>query len=942
MQRLFLGCLAVICSISAATCQTGTVSGVVTDKSTGEEIPMANIWLENSELGTSAGYFGEFTIDLPGGDHVLICSVISYTEITESVTIKEGENITLNFVLSEDGVFINNGAVVEAKMNSTSDNAIDRMKLNDGGVIDGVSSETAKALGASNVATMTSKAAGISVEGGKYVYVRGLSDRYSLTLLNGGQIPGLDPNRNSVQLDLFPSSLVQNVTIRKTFTPNLPGNFTGGLVDIQTKDFPDSLEYNISLALGCNTNSTFNSSFLGFEGSSADFLGFDDGNRALPESVVNNDVQSTSSGDLALLENQTKGFSNTWMPSSKTALPNMKFGFSIGNQKILKEGKILGFNFATTYDTKNTFYTNGQTGRYKLIGLANENETLNKESLYKDSRGDQSVLWGALGNISLRLKEGNTIGLTLLRNQNGISSARSQTGEVPNIDQDFLSRQFSTRYIERSLNAVQLKGEHLLHEKFGFRINWIGSAAFAAQDTPDLTVLEYLVKNPTNNSGFDLYDADINVPSKFFRKMNESNYDTKFNVIIPLKLEDDKESNIQLGVSNVHKNRDFEEKLMEFYSNGISFDGNVNEFFSEENMNTENEEFIYVEDRTDTKNSYKATQNVLAAYAMTDYRLGNTWRLVTGARIESAQIESISAKSYEVENEEDKAKYIGQLNNVDVLPSLNITKEFKKKTNFRLAYTRTLARPSFREISSFASFDFENQLIKLGNPDLERTLIDNYDLRYEFYPNIGEIFSISAFYKTFHNPIELVVKPEAANIELTWENQDIATLYGVEFDFRKKLDFLGEKFRWWKIGTNITLVESQTPIDKDELAQIRETNPLQSKTRRMFGQSPYIINGVLSYKNPENGVSGSVGYNVSGEKLVLVIAGGTPNVMDQPRHNLNLSVTKELKQNVKITLRGQNLLDAETKRTYNYNGQDYTFQSFRTGRTISAIVSLVF
>lgn len=942
MQRLFLGCLAILISASTLLAQTGTVSGKVTDKKTGEEIPMANIWVENSELGTSAGYTGDFSIELPVGEYVLICSVISYTEITEAVSIKGSENITLNFNLSEDGVMIDQGAQVEARFSNKSDNAIDRMKLNDGGVIDGVSSETAKALGASNVATMTSKAAGISVEGGKYVYVRGLSDRYSLTILNGGQIPGLDPNRNSVQLDLFPSSLVQNVTIRKTFTPNLPGNFTGGLVDIQTKDFPDSLEYNVSFGMGFNTNSTFNSSFLSYEGSPTDFLGFDNGDRALPSSVVNNDVQSASNGDLDLLEEQTKGFSNTWTPNTKSPLPNMKFGFSFGNQKSLKGGKVLGFNFATTYSVKNTFYENGQTGRYKLTGLASENQTLNKESLYKDSRGDQSVLWGALGNVSLRLKEGNTIGLTLLRNQNGISSARSQVGQVPNIDQDFISKQFSTRYIERSLNALQLKGEHVLNQESGLRVNWIGSAAFATQDTPDLTVLEYLVKYPSNNSGFDLYDADINVPSKFFRNMNESNYDTKLNVIIPVKLVDDKESNIQLGVSNVYKKRDFEEKLMEFYSNGINFNGNVNEFFSVENMNTQNEEFIYVEDRTDTKNSYKATQNVLAAYAMTDYRLGNTWRLVTGARIESAQIESISNKYYQVESEEEKSKFLGSLNNVDVLPSLNITKEFKKKTNLRLAYTRTLARPSFREISAFASFDFENQLIKLGNPNLERTLIDNYDLRYEFYPNIGEIFSISAFYKKFHNPIELVVNPEAANIELTWENQNVASLYGIEFDFRKKLDFLGEKFQWWKIGTNITLVESETQIDEDELVQIRETNPLHSNTRRMFGQSPYIINGVLSYKNPENGFSGSLGYNVSGEKLVLVVIGGTPNIMDQPRHNLNASLTKEFKNRIKLTLRGQNLLDAKTNRTYEYNGQEYTFQSYKTGRTISASVSFTF
>ncbi len=941
MYRLFLAFAAISMAI-AATAQTGTISGTVTDKATGEEIPMANIWVKGSEMGTSANFDGVFSLEVEPGTYTLICSVISYSDLEQSVLVEAGDELTLDFSISEDGVIINQGAQIEARFNNKSDNAIDRMKLNDGGVIDGVSSETAKALGASNVAAMTSKAAGISVEGGKYVYVRGLSDRYSLTLLNGGQIPGLDPNRNSVQLDLFPSSLVQNVTIRKTFTPNLPGNFTGGLVDIQTKDFPDSLQYNVSFSTGFNTNATLNSNFINGASSGTDFLGFDDGMRALPESVENNEVQDDLNGDQELLQRQTQRFSKSWIPESRTALPNFKLGFSVGNRLELKKDRVLGFNLAVTYSNKNTFYENGQTGRYKLTGSASETDVLNRESRYKDSRGDNSVLWGLLGNVSLELKKGSNISLSLIRNQNGINSARTQVGIVPNIDSDFISKKFSVRYLERSLNAAQIKGEHLLNEESGFRINWIASAAYAAQDTPDLTVLEYLIKQPETYSGFDLYDADINVPSKFYRNMNEWNYDTKVNVIVPLKIVKDKESNLQFGVSNVYKSREFEEKLMEFYSNGVSFDGNVNQFFSNSNMNTSEEDFIYVEDRTDTKNSYEATQNVLAGYAMANYRFGNTWRLIAGARVENAQIESISKKYYEVQTEEDKAKYIGKLDNVDVLPSFNLTKELGENTNLRVAATRTLARPSFREISAFASFDFENQLIKLGNPDLERTLIDNFDVRYEFYPNIGEIFSISAFYKRFNSPIELVVNPEAANLELTWENQDLATLYGLEFDFRKKLDFLGEPMKWWKLGTNITLVESETQIDSDELLQIRETNPSHSNTRRMFGQSPYIINGVLSYKNPDNGLSGSLGYNVSGEKLVLVVIGGTPNVMDQPKHNLNLSVTKQFSSNLKVTARAQNLLDAETKRTYNYNDTEYVFQSYKQGRTISASISYTF
>ena len=331
MHRLFLVCLVTLMAFNLFS-QTGTVSGTVKDKDSGEEIPMANIFVKNSEIGTGANFNGEFSMDLPVGEYVLICTAISYTEVELSITIKEGEVSLLNFLIAEAGGVAIGEAVVGGAHTKGGDNAIDAMKRRADGIVDGVSSQTAKALGASNVANMTSKAAGVSVEGGKYVYVRGLSDRYSLTTLNGGQIPGLDPNRNSVQLDLFPSTLVENVTIRKTFTPNLPGNFTGGLVDIQTKDFPDSLQYNFSLSLGYNTNATLNSEYLGYKGSSTDFLGFDDGGRALPESVVNNPVQDDNTGDLALLQSQTQGFSDTWMPDNdQTALPNMKLGFSEGS-----------------------------------------------------------------------------------------------------------------------------------------------------------------------------------------------------------------------------------------------------------------------------------------------------------------------------------------------------------------------------------------------------------------------------------------------------------------------------------------------------------------------------------------------------------------------------------------------------------------------------------
>ncbi len=921
--------------------QKGIITGKVTEDGTGEEIPFANITIKGTEIGAASDLTGVFEISLDAGTYVIQCSSLSFKDVEKEVIVKSGETTRVNFEISEDGVIIDTGAEVVARRKTNSANHIDNMKRKDGGVIDGVSSELAKALGASNVSAMASKGSGISVEGGKYVYVRGLSDRYSLTTMNGGEIPGLDPNRNSVQLDLFPSNLVQNITIRKSFTPNLPGSFTGGLIDIATKDFPDSMQYNVTFALGYNTNASLNSDFLSYAGSSTDVLGFDNGLRAIPSSVDGQNVPSFLSGENQALQNQTRSFSKTWAPTAKTALPNHKFGFSFGNRKTIKGGRVIGYNISTTYAHNYKFYEGGVTGRYKLTGNVQDDSVLNQESILRDARGDESVLWGALANLSYRYKKGNTIGLTVIRNQNGISSARSQQGKVPSIDQDFVKEQYSIRYLERSLNTAQLKGSHVLNEGTGVRVNWIASAARAAQETPDLRIVEFLIKNPQENSGFDLYDADINVPSRFFRSMNEWNFDTKADITIPFKLEGDRESNVQFGFSNVYKSRNFTERLYEFYSNGINFNGNVSEYFTDENMDHSQEDFIYVEDRTDTKNSYAATQNVLSGYAMTDFRITPLWRVVAGARVENAQIESISDKFYELESEEEKAKFVGLLDNTDILPSLNITRTVNEKTNLRLALTRTLARPSFREVSAFASFDFENQLVKLGNPNLKRTLIDNLDLRYEFYPEPGEIFSVSAFYKRFNNPIELVVNPEAANVELTWENQDLATLYGLEFEYKKNLDFI-DALRNWKLQTNVTIVESQTQIDDEELIQIQETDPNHASTRRMFGQSPYIVNASLIHKNRDNGWSSAISYNVSGEKLVIVVNGGTPNVLEQPRHMLGVNVSKAVNENLKFTLSASNILNAEYLRTYSLQDQDYTFQSFRLGQTVTAKVSYIF
>ena len=294
-------------------------------------------------------------------------------------------------------------------------------------VMDVMGGKQMSRTGDPDAASAVKRVTGVSLEGGKYVYVRGLSDRYSKTLLNGAEIPGLDPNRNSVQLDLFPTNVIENMSVPKSFSPDLPASFTGGLINIETKDFPEKYTFQFSTSQGFNTQANFNSNFLGYSGGNTDFLGMDDGTRAIPQQVQDNGVPFRS-GDRAELSKATSAFSNNWAPRATPSRQNESYSVSIGNQKKVG-GRVLGFNVGATYRRNYSFYENGTTERYTLTGLYDDNYRLNTQREFTDSRGDLNVVWGVLGNLSYKISDKSKIGLTLLRNQNGISSARYQNGQ---------------------------------------------------------------------------------------------------------------------------------------------------------------------------------------------------------------------------------------------------------------------------------------------------------------------------------------------------------------------------------------------------------------------------------------------------------------------------------------------------------------------------------
>jgi outer membrane receptor protein involved in Fe transport len=917
--------------------QMALMRGKITDADTGEELIGASVMIVGTTHGAAADLDGVYSLgNMEAGTYTLKCQYISYeAQIIENVQFKSGEIKLLDFQLHAVGVGLQE-VVIEAKAIRKTDAALLAVQRKAAQVMDGISSQTIGRSGDQTAAAAIKRVPGITIKDGKYVYVRGLGDRYSTTSLNGAELPSLDPNKNAVQMDLFPSNLIDNMLIYKTFTADLPANFAGGYVNIETKDFPDRFTLSYGVALSVNTQSSFNSNFLTYPGGKTDFLGFDDGSRALP---------AIAQGDLRLLDKQqltdaTASLNKIMEPNKGTSFLDQRYHFSLGNQiNLFKRpfGFILGLSYSNSY----SYYDGGEKGLYKLLG-ANET-TLNPEQTYTDSQGSNDVLWGALLNLSYKISANHKFSLNLLHNQNGESSARYMKGEKLSDEIGMFVETRTLQYLQRSLSSAQLKGEHYLPNLFQSKVLWFLSGTNSAQDEPDMRFFtnSYYPALEGTTFAYVIEPSKYKLPARYFRNMKEQNFDFSADVVVPFNLSS-KKSEVKFGVRSIYKYREFRENRLDYGFNfsGTLYNNDIEAFFADENigLNYQNAAignpyglFLQNSIKTNNINSYDAEQLVSAAYATTGLHLSKI-DFVVGGRMEYTHITTISL---------DLDQPIGRIRELDFLPAVNANWHITEKLNLRLGYGKTLARPTFRELAPYASQNFQGGETFVGNANLKRSLIDNIDLRTEYFMNSGEILSFSAFYKRFLNPIEMVDNPVAVNPEITWQNVNKAELFGIELDARKQLDFI-DALKNLSVGGNFTYVYSHVSIAADELAQIRATDPEHPDTRVMYGQSPYIFNAFLNYQNNENGWNGNLNFNVSGPRLDLVVKGGTPDVYEQARALLNIKIAKNLNQNWSVSVSASNLLNSNYRKSYSYKGIDYLYSTYKTGTSVSFGVNYLF
>lgn len=950
--------------------QTGTIRGNITDGASGEKLIGATVRLVQDGTVKGGAYSdleGSYTIKTAPGTYNLIISYTLYVNDTISGVVVAAGQTVVNETLLFENIEMQKEleVVITAKRDKASSVTLYNIKRNATNSIDGVTLDLVKRAGDQHAAAAVRRVVGVTVEGGKYVYVRGLGDRYSKTLLNGAELPGLDPNRNTVQMDLFPSNLLDQIIVYKNFTPDLPGSFSGGLVDVRTKDFPDQLTISASASLGYNTQASLQENFLADAIQAGESFGVANDIRNMPSFIANdlNGVIPSYPGTRAqlqangpTLEKATRAFQTDFLPVRRNSGLNQNYELSLGNQHLIGEKQKFGYIASLSYRRNYNYFQGGLRNQYSLPGATST--VLDPQALLTGDRGEDEILWGGLVKLSYKLTN-HKFSVNYMHNQSSSSYGESFSGAFLSSGGDITLETRSAGFIERSIDVGQIQGDHQLGI---LKADWIVSLSKANQYEPDLRLFANEIQDDGGSVSYLINNGNgYDNPLRFYREMTEDNLDAKLNLELPFKgIATDDKGKIKFGGAFTQKVRDFGESRFELARgrNARQYHGDVADYTAKDNLFAipldekgdvvvrEWYQGLYYLTRTLRSNLFEAEQDIFAGYLMAELPIGPRLRVIGGARYETTDMQIFPDDStlFDPILQVDPTANPGVLSLNDVLPSISfiykVQNEIDRSMNIRAGYSRTLARPSIFEFSQFERLPYIGGPIYLGNPLLKRTLIDNYDLRWEWFYSLSELVSVSAFYKNFQNPIELAQDFRTQNLRFQYVNRDEAFIYGIELELKKNFGFITDGLSKLQLGANASFVYSETTLTEQEKENILAVDPTRETTRPLFGQSPYVFNAELAYIDKEElNLQASASLNVFGPRL-FAVGGAAPDIYEQPRPALNISVAKGIGKYLTVRVRANNLLDPEYKFVQEFKGEEFIFRNNRVGRSFS--VSLGF
>jgi hypothetical protein len=868
----------------------GTLSGRVVNIEDGKPLAGARVFVSGTPIDLVTDAEGRYSAEIPPGSYAVSVLAPRFASRSfEGVAIVSEQTTEQAIELTPAGVELPEFVVLEPFIEGSLASFVEERRTSSA-VTDILGAEQISRAGDSDAAGALKRVTGLTLVDGKFVYVRGLGERYSSTLLNGAQVPSPDPTRRVVPLDLFPTEVLQGIVVQKTYTADMPGEFAGGTIQLRTRGVPEEFFFRSSLSLGF-ADGTTGEEGIRYQGSSRDWTGRDDGTRFV-DSVFGTERLPQNLGDL---EAAGRDLLQGSLATRRDSLgPNGGFGLGLGDDfrfgdSDVSLGYIASVRYANAWDAREE----------KRLSYSQFQGNLLPAEDFVRERTDRAVDASLFGVLGLRVGELHKVDLTLTRLRQSTDQTQIDDGVLGSGNIDI---QTSLEWIENSLDTAQLAGEHSLPKLGGLLLTWQATDAGARRYAPNSRLYRF-----TLDEGSGAYENNFNV----FRieDLQDESSDYAFNLKKLFKLGERAELSVQAGASRFERERDSRTRRFRFTDrvNGNQFSGIDDRF----NPGRVGPNGLRLEENTQASDFYTAEQQLDARYLMLDAGWGEL-RMNLGVRRE----EMLQTVTTVLPFNPNAIPVIGLLDNVDDLPSGSLTWSYSDKAQVRLGYSTTLSRPDIREQSPANFVDPLLDVRVQGNPDLVQAEIENIDLRWEYYFSTLESFSVALFSKEFTNPIELISTPASGEL-LAIDNADSATNVGIEFDIYKSLDGVGrlgvlpdflKRLPWQDVyfGANYARIDSEIDLG-DPGIQTNTLRPLQ-------GQSKYVANASLSYLHPEGRTEAQLSWNVFGERISRVGVNGLPDVYEQPFNQVDFTLSQKLPwDGFAVKLRLRNLLDPEVR-----------------------------
>lgn len=861
---------------AAATAEaTGVVSGTILDKTSGDPIIEAGVEVIGKNIKTKTDLDGKFDLKLPAGSYQLRIFAPLYQGVRlENVQVKPNAvtraDATLAAAVAAGTEVVE--VVATAKKAAEATQLLKRQKADN--VQDNISAEQISKSADSDAAEIVQRAPAVTVKDDKYIVVRGLGERYSSALLNGSRLPSTDPEKRVVPLDLFPSEFLESLSIIKSYTPNLPGDFSGGLVDIDLRDFPEELEANVSFSTSANTSSTFKR-FRTYKGSDTDALGFGRNFRDLPD--IFGDEPIGTLGTLGQERRYASSLKNIWAVESETAPPNGGVNFSVGD----KWGPF-GLNLAGTYETEWNTRRNQIERQFVNASAIGEppDIILNDDFVYDTSTFETRL--GGILTSGYEISDTSKLSFRALINRNSYDNVQEGSGFATQFGPTATVLNTDLRYVEEELDYGQLGGQHQIFP--WLEANWRTALARTTQYIPDdrnYTYLQQLNLTP-------IYIPDPTSGLRQFSELAEYLTDTQVDFRVPFKtwlpftdVWNDLPADFKFGPAYTYRDRKYALRSLSFRANAPEdLTLPPEELFDPRQIGNG----LEFQELTDPRDRFDATQEIIAGYGMFELPIVRDWfRVIGGVRMEYSLIRLST-----FEQSGAPQKVIKK--DVNPLPGVSTVFTPRKDMNIRFGYSQTVARPEFRELSPVLFQRPRGLRATIGNPFLVQTDITNYEARWEWFFSPTELVSLGFFYKDLEQPIEATVLTIGSEPVNSFANADSATLTGFEFEGRKDFGFVWEPLRNLSLNLNVAYIDSNVTAgarDQGE-AQTTSERPLQ-------GQAPFVVNAALEYTYP-HWFTGRLLYNTAGDYITNVGAFGLPDINALRRDQLDLALVFPLKE----------------------------------------------